>query len=394
MPAPFVALFFFLFCFAILTLWVPGYWPVAAFQVGIFALSGVVVWRARRSLLPFTWPFIPLSFAVLWGLLQWLTLHTAYSFETKLAILRWATFLGVFVIGISLFQDCNVRRWFRLGLVWFAFFVAVLATFQTFTSRGKVFWVFATPYTDFVMGPILYRNHYAAFIEAVLPMALYQAVHQKRNSLLYSGIAAAMYASVIASASRAGTVLTTAEVVLVPLLLWVLHRSTGRDVAMGLIRIGVILAVFTAAVGWESVWVRFWTPDQLGIRRELAISTVHMIAAHPWLGTGLGTWPMVYPQYAVVDVGLVANQAHNDWLQWTAEGGLPFSIMLSTLFFWCLQPAFRSVWGLGIVAVFLHAIVDYPFSRPALGSWAILILSMLAAEVLDRRGRTTPVTSS
>jgi hypothetical protein len=31
------------------------------------------------------------------------------------------------------------------------------------------------------------------------------------------------------------------------------------------------------------------------------------------------------------------------------------------------------------VAVFLQAIVDYPFSRPALGSWPVLIIAMLAA---------------
>jgi O-antigen ligase len=193
-------------------------------------------------------------------------------------------------------------------------------------------------------------------------------------------MAAAMYASVISSASRAGTVLTTAEIILVPLLLWVLGRSTGRDVGAGLMRMGVILGVFTAVVGWESVWMRLWTPDPLGIRRQLALSTVQMIRSHPWFGTGLGTWPTVYPQYAIVDVGMFANQAHNDWLQWTAEGGFPLGIVLLTLFFWSLRPAFRTVWGLGILAVFLHAIVDYPFSRPALGSWVILILAMLAAE--------------
>jgi hypothetical protein len=33
----------------------------------------------------------------------------------------------------------------------------------------------------------------------------------------------------------------------------------------------------------------------------------------------------------------------------------------------------------GIVSVFLHACVDYPFSRPALGSWFIVMLAMLAA---------------
>jgi hypothetical protein len=374
MHVAFAALFF----FAILTLWVPGYWPVTVFQVGIFALAAVVVWRSRLSPPAFAWPLVPLTFAVLWGLFQWLTGRTAYAFDTKLAILRWTTFLCVFLIGISLFRDDAVRRWFRSAILWFAFFMAVLAIIQTFTSNGNVFWLFATPYTDYVMGPILNRNHYAAFIEAVLPIALYVAVQRERDSLLYSGVAATMYASVIASASRAGAVLATAEIILVPLLLWSLRRATGRSVAAALLRMGLLFLVLTAVVGWGSVWNRFWAPDPLAVRRELAVSTFHMAVAHPWFGTGLGTWPTVYPRYAIIDIGAFANQAHDDWLQWTAEGGFPFGIMLATLFFWSLRPAFRSVWGLGVVAVFLHAIVDYPFSRPALGSWTFLILSLLA----------------
>jgi len=114
-------------------------------------------------------------------------------------------------------------------------------------------------------------------------------------------------------------------------------------------------------------------------RREFAISSLHMIAARPWFGFGLGTWSTVYPQYAVIDLGdAFVNQAHSDWLQWGAEGGLPLLIAMASLFVWTVRPAFRSIWGLGVVAVFVHALVDYPFSRPALGAWPILVLAMLA----------------
>ncbi|HXB68870.1 MAG TPA: O-antigen ligase family protein [Candidatus Acidoferrales bacterium] len=386
MHVAFAALFF----FAILTSWVPGYWPVTVFQVGVFALAAVAVWRARLSPPAFSWPLVPLSFAVLWGLFQWLTGRTAYAVDTKLATLRWATFLSVFLVGISLFRDDAVRRWFRSAILWFAFLVAVLATVQNFTSKGKVFWLFATPYTDNVMGPILYRNHYAVFIEAVLPIALYLAVRREGQSLLYSGMAAVMYASVIASQSRAGTVLATAEILLVPLLLWALGRATGRTAAATLLGMCLLFAALAAVVGWQSVWSRLWMADPLGVRRELAVSSFHMAASHPWFGTGLGTWPTVYPHYAIVDIGAFANQAHDDWLQWTVEGGIPFGIILTTLFFWSLRPAFRSVWGLGVVAVFLHAIVDYPFSRPALGSWPILILSLLAFTAAEPQDSGSP----
>ena len=380
MHLPLAALFF----FAILTLWVPGYWPIAVFQVAIFALAGVAAWRARLSPPPFPWPIIPLAFAVLWGILQWLTGRTAYAFETRLAILKWVAFLSVFLVGMSVFHDDAVRRWFRSAMVWFGFLVAVLATVQTFTSEGKVFWFFPTPYTDYVMGPFLSRNGYAAFIEAILPMALYQAVRRQRDSLLYSGMAAVMYASVLASSSRAGTVLATAEIVLVPLILWARGDAPGRAAAAAWLRVGLLVAVLGAVVGAGTVWSRFWAPDPLAVRREFAVSTWRMAISHPRIGTGLGTWSTVYPAYAIVDVGAFANQAHDDWLQWTAEGGFPFGIMLATLFFWSLRPAFRSVWGLGVVSVFLHAIVDYPFARPGLGSWPILILSMVAFGVGEK----------
>jgi O-antigen ligase len=382
MQVPFAALFF----FAILTLWVPGYWPVTVFQVGIFALAAVAVWRARLSPPPFAWPIVPLTLALLLGFFQWLTGRTAYAFDTELAMLRWATFLSVFLIGICVFRESGAGRWFRSAMLWFAFLVSILATVQTFTSHGKIFWLFDAPYvTDYVMGPILYRNHYAAFIEAVLPIALYLAVRRERDSLLYSAMAAIMYASVVACASRAGTVLTTGEVVLVPLLLWAQRRAPGRRVAVVFLRMGLLLAVFTIVVGWESVWSRFWMPDPMAVRRELVLSTIRMAASHPWLGTGLGTWPTVYPRYAIFDIGRFANQAHNEWLQWTAEGGFPLGVMLVSLFVWSLRPAFRSVWGLGVVAVFLHAIVDYPFSRPALGSWTIVILSLVAYTAAQSR---------
>jgi O-antigen ligase len=161
--------------------------------------------------------------------------------------------------------------------------------------------------------------------------------------------------------------------------MWARGHISGRTIGLSLLRIAVLFVVFTGVVGWDSVWKRLWASDPIAVRPELAMASLRMIRDHPWFGVGLGAWPTVYPRYAIVDIGAFANQAHNDWLQWTAEGGVPFGLMLGGLCFWCLRTAFRTVWGLGALAVFLHALVDYPFSRPALGSWTILIVAMLAA---------------
>ncbi|HEY2014733.1 MAG TPA: O-antigen ligase family protein [Bryobacteraceae bacterium] len=363
-----------IFFFALITYVVPAMWPASVFQLGTFILSAFALFRGLPR---FAWPMVPLTFAIFWGLLQLVTGHTANAYETKTDIVNWTTFLAVFLAGVCLFRDSSVRRWFRHALVWFGFFVSVVAIIQICTSDDVPFW--STPLIGYVIGPLVSRNHFAAFIELVFPIALYESLQGERDSLLYSGVAAVMYASLVASASRAGALLCTSELLLVVLVAWIRGRANSREVGGTLFRILLLFALFTTIMGWNAVWARFWAPDPMAFRREFYIASLHIVDAHPWFGTGLGTWATVYPRWAIVDSGWFANQAHNDWLQWAAEGGIPFCVMLSTLFVWAVPAVFRNLWGLGVIAVFLHALVDYPFSRPTLAAWPFLILAMLAA---------------
>jgi hypothetical protein len=43
--------------------------------------------------------------------------------------------------------------------------------------------------------------------------------------------------------------------------------------------------------------------------------------------------------------------------------------------------AWRSLWGMGVIAVFVHAGVDYPFEqRPALAAYFFALMGVLAGE--------------
>jgi O-antigen ligase len=380
--------------FGILTLWVPGYWPIAVFEVSMFGLAVGAVLRCLRAPPRFAYPLLPLLFALFWGLLQWWTGRTVSPFETRIALARWATLVAVFITGWVLFQDPRVHRWFRSAMLWFAFLVAVLASLQSFTAGAKIFWLFPTESLERATGPILYHNHYAAFIEVVLPLAIYGSMLRKRESLLYATMVAVMYASVIVCASRAGLLLTSAEIVILAPLLWLQRRAPRAAVLRSSVRVALLLAVFTAVVGWGEVWERLQTPDLFAGRREFNISSMRMIADRPWFGFGLGTWPVVYPAYAIIDTGKFVNRAHDDWLEWTADGGLPFGFAMATLFLWCLGPALGSAWGAGVVAVFVHATVDYPFSRPALAAWTVVMIALLACAATKNPASAEPASRS
>jgi len=228
------------FFFAILTLWVPAYWPVALFETVVFMLAAVTAIGWRNQPLRFSYPLLPLSFAVAWGLFQWATGRTVYAFETKNAITYWTTALAVFLTGVGLFRDQAIRRWFRTAMLWFGFAVSVEALLQDFTSGGKIFWIFSSGSAERLMGPFLYRNHYAVFVEVVLPIALYQAFRAGSGSLLYAVISATLYASVVASAWGLGVAAVFAHAAVDypfsrpalacwPLLLIAMLAARGRD---------------------------------------------------------------------------------------------------------------------------------------------------------------------
>src|SRR5262249_38599051 len=182
-------------------------------------------------------------------------------------------------------------------------------------------------------------------------------------------------------ASRAGTILCLAEFLLVPVVLFV-RRSISR-VRLAQV-VGAILAAaaaFTLVAGWERIWNRLQEPNPYSLRMNLVRSSLAMVRDRPLTGFGVGTWPSAYPAYALFDDGRFVNQAHNDWVQWAAEGGLPFFVVLLGIAGWAVLPAIRSIWGLGILAVFVHAGVDYPFQqRPALAAFFLALLGTLFAE--------------
>ena len=74
------------------------------------------------------------------------------------------------------------------------------------------------------------------------------------------------------------------------------------------------------------------------------------------------------------------NQAHNDWAQWAVEGGVPFLAILLSLVAMAIPAALRSVWGIGLLSVWVHCLVDYPLQqRPGIGAWFFVLLGVLAA---------------
>ena len=364
---------------ATLTLWIPGYWPVGIFEIAVFLIAGIALIAGNFPAPATAYPLCALSFIVLWGCFQLIAGRSIVPFETERATLQWMTWTALYYIGASTLREKGLGNLVRTAMVWFGFAVAVEAILQAYLSPGKVIGIFPTGYHEFVMGPIIYHTHFAAFVETILPLSLFQAVSEAKKSYTYLGISAVLFTAVVVSASRGGLLIVLAEILCVLVLLHLRKTVARRKIRfLALVLVGVT-GVLASVVGFETALRRFYSEAWM-----MGGSVGYFHPAHDrgtpldWLGTrvlacGL---PGLCPLF---DPGAIVNQAHTNWLQWTAEGGLPGRDAMLSLAVWAARPTMRTIWGIGVIAVLLHAGFDYPFSRPALGAWPILVLSMAAA---------------
>jgi hypothetical protein len=389
------ACLFLLLVFTTSTVFVADAWALQAFQIGVFALLAIYllagIGRGQEHVATGVAPWLVYLIPV-WGVIQLVAHTTASSVETREAVLRWGALAGVFFLTQTVARTQKARRNILSAFLIFATAMAVLCLAQLFTSGGKVLWTFPTGHPD-VFATFQYYANYAQFIELALPIALWRGMREGWRSWWYMPAGGLLYGSVIGSASRPGAALCTAELVAMLLIGLVKLRDpeTGRptrSTAAMLVTIPVLATAFTLAVGWEHVWHKFQLNDQYLVRKEFMLAAVDMAKHRPLTGFGLGTYPEVYQRYAVRDIPLYVNHAHNDWAEFAADGGFPFLLLVLIPFAVVVPVAVRNPWGLGLLAVMLHACVDYPFPRPAVSGWMFLMLALLyMARMPDEENR-------
>jgi len=378
------ACLFLLLVFSTLTVFVQDAWALQSFQIGIFALLAVYflvgIRRGKEQIAGGLAPWL-VYLIPLWGLVQILGHTTSSSVETRGAILRWGALAGVFFLSQIAGPTRTARRDLLSAFLIFATGMAVLCLTQLFTSEGLVLWIFPTGFPD-VYATFPSYNNYAQFVEIALPIALWRSLREGWRSWGYALAGGILYASAIGVASRAGAVLCTAELLamLVIGLVRLRDPETGlltRSTTTILVMVPVLAAAFTLAVGWERVWTRFQQNDPYLVRREFIVAAVDMARQRPLTGYGLDTFPEVYQRYAIKDFPFYANHTHNDWAEFAADGGVPFLLLVLIPLPAAVPAAIRNPWGLGLIAVMLHACVDFPFPRPAVSGWMFAMLGLL-----------------
>jgi FkbM family methyltransferase len=108
----------------------------------------------------------------------------------------------------------------------------------------------------------------------------------------------------------------------------------------------------------------------------------------------LGSWPSVYPAFAVFDpAGFFMNHAHNDFAELAADGGLPLFATVLATFAASLGMIRRAWWVAGVPAAMLNACLDFPLHKSSLGGMMFFLLGALSAQKPTTAGWALPILS-
>lgn len=297
-----------------------GLAPIPALSIQILVFTAAFIWvlRSREGgatlpagrVMPCLIVFVAFLILSLRG--------TESAYHTLRELLNVASYLLVFLMVASLGGRAIYAVLGSLTLS--AALVGVIGV-NEYVLTGQPGWrVFSTFFNpDFLAG----------FMVLALPIALAWYLSRTSWSLsILSGLATLLIiASILMTGSRFGA-LTAVGGLGVFLILGLISRSIGRSqLTRAAILLVPVLLIFMS-MGKPLAGRISTTRAEAhsgGFRIYTWKGTLKMAEANPWTGTGLGTFDIAYPKYALVGY---TKLAHNTYLQIAGEAGIPAAVAL------------------------------------------------------------------
>jgi O-antigen ligase len=225
-------------------------------------------------------------------------------------------------------------------------FLALIGIVQRSSSTDAIYGFWRLELGRFPFGPFVNRNHFAGWMVMTLPLTLALLIAgidrgmrgvkqgwrhrvlwfsspEASQLILVAAAAAIMALSLVMTMSRSGI---TAFALSVLMTGWFAVRSVhghSRRVVAGLC-LGLLFVLVVAWTGPTAVANRFATADwgEFNNRKGAWLDAWSVIQDFPLTGTGLNTYWAAALFYQRHELEYFYGQAHNDYLQLAAEGGL------------------------------------------------------------------------
>ena len=422
-------------------------WSVSLFECTIFALA--ILWIiegliGNRWFLPshhLLWPLLALILFCLAqamptelngrevaGVKMWRTI-SADPYQTKLVTLKLLALLLTW--GMLLRYTYGKRRLYALiyTLMGIGVASALFGIIRQTTQHGPTGFVLPHLLLGAGYGQFINKNHFAYLMEMVLGLALGILAGRgvrREQALIYLALALPVWTALILSNSRGGLFAMLAQALSLGFLFislparreikegigvtptFIGHMS--RSVIFKVILLGsLVVLMFVGAIwmGGERLATNLGTvPDEVvsvegsegASRREIWQATWQLIKDNPVTGVGFGGYWAAIPQYHRASGQVTPQEAHNDYLELMASGGVVGILLLGwflVIFTRRARTRLRMADGfaraasmgalVGLFGVAVHSFVDFGL-HITINALVFVVLLVIAAGDVGEKG--------
>jgi O-antigen ligase len=351
--------------------------------------------------------------------------------KTMLGLSLFVVF-GFFLLGLTRGLTSRQVRRFAPWLVGIGVVLALVGIVQQAGFNGKIygFWVPeagirpSTPGGG-IYGPFVNRNHFAGWMLMALPVGLgyfcglvarsmrgvkpgfhdrflwFASSEASRLILVAAGLVV-MAIALVLSLSRSGITCFAVALALCGLVVARRQTTAPRRVVLT----AYVLFVGVLAVGWagfDLVAGRFADANRdLALREAVWWDALHIHHDFPVFGSGANTFGIAMLVYQTADPTVHFAEAHNDYVQLLAEGGLLVSVpalVLLVLFVREVRRRFRDEAGdgltywirvgavTGLVAIGLQEVVEFSLQMPGNTALFCALIAIAAGKLPHRKRR-------
>jgi len=387
-------------------------WSIFVLEGG--AASLIVLWLAKQWVdeeVVIRWNplFLPMAAFAFLILVQVAFRISAYPHDTVSGALLYCAYgMLCFLARQVLVRSAQARKLAVIFTI-YGFLLAGFALLQGIAPNGKLYWVREPRLGGWIYGPYVNHNHYAGLMELLVPIPLVLALSrlaEDRERIAAAVASAVMVGTLFLSGSRGGMLAMVVELAFLGVVLFRHKRSVRTAVGLGAFAI-VLIGLLTWLGGQElttrvsSISAETRTEISGGMRSSIDRDAWRMFRSKPVLGWGLGTFPVVYPQFRSFYTNFFVNAAHDDYAQLLAEMGLlGFATMAWFLIvtYWSALPkidnwmsdvsgAITLACLTGLSGILVHSIVDFNLQIPSNAALFYVFCSLAAAPPLIQRAR-------
>ncbi|PKG82556.1 O-antigen polymerase [Colwellia sp. 75C3] len=404
-------------------------WASSSLTFLIFALFLVHLMYTFTSKQRFLAPryslavLVPLTITTLWLAFQMIpglgtflgrSLPTL-SFDPSLTHIMLLKTIALTQFSWLVFYYVNTKAMlykFAIAILISGFFQALYASWLNL-NVGMATPIFYIPYSKEAVGSFIYKNQLANYLALCLSigigvlisqLSLKEGGHQVRHKIRdFSMVLLSpkmlirisliiMIIALILTRSRMGNSAFFLALAAVSIFSYFFYNRKPKNLRLLILSFFILDFILVGAIfGVEKVKQRLLETSLASETRDEVIrDSIPMILDYPVFGTGGGSFYSSFSQYQAQPYSGFYDHAHNDYIQFSAELGLPITFLLGAMVLYCLFVALKTLvkrktalyqgvsfgCAAAIIHMLLHSTVDFSLQSPAIALLFISILSL------------------